>query len=118
MINNPPIREPAGDNWSGSWVAWFQNVFDCIRWKKAFNYTFTLDFANTLANSQSSGIAVTVKGVVVGDAVLVTPSVDTAGVLFKGVVTAANTVTVYACNFTAGAINPPSTTFRIVVLQN
>lgn len=118
MINNPPIREPAGDEWSGSWVAWFQNAFDCLRWKKAFNYTFVIDFPAVAANSQSAAVTKTIPGVVQGDAVIVTPLADTDGIIYKGVVTAANTVSVFACNITVAPIDPASTTFRIVVLQN
>ena len=118
MNNQAPIREPAGDQWSGSWAAWFQNIFACLRWKQSFNYSFVVDFPNVLANVQSSAITVTIPGVRSGDSVQVTPLVDTAGIIYKGVVTANDTVSLYACNFTAGAINPASTTIRVVVLQN
>ena len=118
MNNQAPIREAAGDQWSGSWAAWFQNVFACLRWKQSFNYTFVVDFANILANTQSAASTQTIPGVRSGDAVQVTPLSDTAGILYKGVVIADNTVSLYACNFTAGAINPASTTLRVIVLQN
>lgn len=118
MNNQAPIREAAGDQWSGSWVAWFQNVFACLRWKQSFNYTFVVDFPNVLANVQSSAVTKTIPGVRSGDAVIVTPLADTAGILYKGVVTADDTVSLFACNFTAGAINPASTTLRVIALQN
>lgn len=118
MNNQPPIRESAGDQWSGSWAAWFQNVFDCLRWKQSFNYTFAVDFPSVPANSQSSAIDKTIPGVRQGDAVQVTPLSDASGIVFKGIVTANDTVSLYACNFTAGSINPSSNTLRVVVLQN
>lgn len=118
MNNNAPTRESAGDRWSPAWVAWFQQVFESIRWRKSFNYTFAVDFPNVLANSQSAAIVKTIPDVAIGDAVLVTPEADTAGLLYKGVITAANTVSLYACNFTAAPINPAATTLRVIVLQN
>ena len=118
MNNLAPIRQPAGDSWAGEWISWFQNVFECLRWKKSFNYTFVIDFGSVSANSQSTASTVTIPGVRQGDAVDVTPFSDTSGIKYKALVTADDTVSVFACNFTAGSINPASTTFRIIVLQN
>ncbi|MGZ5799237.1 MAG: hypothetical protein ACXWJZ_01230 [Burkholderiaceae bacterium] len=118
MNNQPPTRDPAGDVWSQGWIAWFQNAFECLRWKKSFNYIFIIDFPNVLANTQSAAVAKTINGVRTGDAVSVTPLADTAGLIYKGIVTADDTVSLYACNFTASNINPASTTFRIIVLQD
>lgn len=118
MNNNAPIRQPAGDSWPSEWAAWFQNVFECLRWKKSFNYAFVIDFGAVAANSQSAASTVTITGVRQGDAVIVTPLADTVGIAYKAIVTGNDTVSVFACNFTAGSINPASTTFRIIVLQN
>ena len=117
-MNNAPIREPAGEQWSKSWAAWFQSVASAIGWRKAFNFTFVENFGNVLANSQSAAVTKTIPDAQIGDAVIVTPLDETPGLIYKGVVTAVDTVSLYACNFTAAPINPNSTTFRIVVLQN
>lgn len=117
MNNSAPIREPAGDKWSPSWVNWFSQVFSCLPWKKGFNITATIDFLSVPAQSERTS-AVTVTGARSGDAVTVTPLANTAGIIYAGAVTANDTVTVYAKNFTAGAIDPASTTFRVIVFQN
>lgn len=118
MNNNAPIREPAGEQWAGSWIAWFQQVFECLRWRKSFNYSFPVDFPSVPANSQSAAIVATIPGAAQGDSVLVTPLSDTSGIVLKGLVSSPNTIALYACNFTVGAINPASTTVRVIVLQN
>lgn len=114
MNNRPPLQEDAG---STGWANWFTQVFQCLPWKKGINVTAAIDFPSIAAQSEQSS-AVTVTGARAGDAIQVTPAANTSGVLYAGVVTADNTVMVYAKNFTAGAINPASTTFRIIVLQN
>ena len=116
-MNNPPIREAAGEQWPKAWAAWFQSVVSALAWSKSFNYEFVVNFPNVLANSQSAAIDHTIPGVVTGNSVMVTPLSDTAGIIYKGIVTANDTVSLFACNFTALAINPASTTFRIVVLK-
>lgn len=128
MNNRPPLSErfPVEvDQRAGSmaakltegWSNWLTQVFLCLPWKKGFNVVETLDFANTGAQSQSS-LTVTIAGVRQGDAVQVAPLADVSGVIFTGVVTADNTVTVYAKNFSSGAVNPASQLYRIIVLQN
>lgn len=93
-------------------------------WNKSFNYTFTYDFGSIAANSTLASIALSIPGVrptvgtVIGDAVQVTPMTHTSGVIYTGMVTANDAVTIYANNITTGAINPVSTVFRIIVLQN
>jgi hypothetical protein len=91
-------------------------VFAGLVWKAGFNVTATLNFASIAALGQGTQ-TVTVTGARAGDAVQVTTP-DVAGVIFSGSVTADNTVTVYAKNFSAGAVDPPSQVFRIIVLQN
>lgn len=79
--------------------------------------TATLDFPSVPAQSASSALTVTVTGAVVGDHVTVTPPAANAaqGVVYDGVVTGANTVSVYAKNLTTGAIDPASGTFSVHV---
>lgn len=118
MNSNPPITEQVGDGWTRGWSNWFEQVSLALRGlKKSMNYTATIDFGAVSAQSQASS-NVTITGARSGDAVQVTPTTDVSGMVFTGVVTAVDTVTVYAKNFSAGAINPASQVFRIVVLQN
>ena len=130
MNNRPPLQEafPAEQDqrtqtWAakltGGWSNWFTQVFLALMgWKRSFNYTFTIDFGSVSANAQAASSGMTIEGVRQGDAVDVTPTSDVSGIIFTGVVTAADTVTVYAKNFTTAPINPASQVFRIVVLQN
>lgn len=129
MNNRPPLQEafPAEQDQTGSWLAkltggwsnWFTQVFLALMgWKKSFNYTATIDFGSVSANAQAASSGVTITGVRQGDAVDVTPTSDVSGMIFTGVVTAADTVTVYAKNFTVAPINPASQVYRVMVLQN
>jgi len=114
MNNQPPLSE---GGLSSAWANWFSQVWQCLPWKQSFNVTAALDFPSISAQSQQA-LTVTVTGARTGDAICVTPTSDVSGVIFTGVVTAANTVTVYAKNFTSGAVNPASQSYRIVVIQN
>jgi hypothetical protein len=119
-MNNPaPTREPPGDSWTPGWVNWFAQIFGCLPWKKSYFVTAVYDFGNIAANSQAASSAVTVTGAMSARSVVhVTPSADTSGITYKARVTADNEVTIYAINFTAGAINPASLTFSILIFQN
>ncbi|WP_156545884.1 hypothetical protein [Cupriavidus sp. D384] len=75
-----------------------------------------MDFPAIAAQSQAA-LTTSMQGAAVGDAVLVASAADVAGVFFTAAVTAPNVVTVYAKNFTAAPINPPSTAFRITVIK-
>lgn len=126
MNNAPPLNEqPITDKgiFSQGWASWFSLAYRLLTWKRSFVVTTTLDFSSIAAQSQLS-LSVTpvpalgLTGVRSGDAVQVTPTTDVSGVIFTGVVTANDTVTVYAKNFTASAIDPVSQVYRIIVLQN
>lgn len=118
MNNRPPLSESLNsDVISNGWSNWFTQVFLGLPWKKGINVTTTIDIGATGAQSQSAS-SVTVLGARAGDAVQVNPAADTSGMIYTGVVTADDTVTVYAKNFSAGLINPASQVFRIVILQN
>jgi hypothetical protein len=83
---------------------------------KLLSVATTLDFPNTLAVT-SSDMTITVTGAAVGDAVFIgLPAAPTAGFIFQGFVSAADTVTIRATNFTAGALNPASATYRVTVV--
>lgn len=96
-----------------SFAKQFRAVFS-----KVLRTTVTADFGSAVA-SASVGANVTVSGAAVGDFVLVTPNALTSPLPsggFSGVVTAANTVRVVYHNDSAGTVDLPSQTLRIVVL--
>lgn len=105
-------------SWTQTWKNWFNAVVRALVWNVTYTATKTHDFGNIVAHTESS-TTVTVTGARALDTptVIITPSANTAGVVFKGVVTADDTVTLYALNTTASDINPASTTFRVLVLQ-
>lgn len=104
---------------SPGWANWLNLVFLSLRgWNQAFTTTATINFGSIPAQSELASAGVTITGVRVGDAVQVYPSTNVVGVIFAGSVTASDTVVVYAKNFSAGAIDPASQSFRIIVLQN
>lgn len=111
----PPLREHAG---SPGWSNFFTQLFAAVGWVKSWAHRFTLDFDPVAAHSESGGLTVTIKGARPGDAVNVTPYANTSGITYKALVTADDTVTIYAINYTAGAIDPASMQYRVVVIQN
>lgn len=118
MNNRPPLSETLSTPViSPGWANWLTQVFLGLPWTRGFNNTATLNFGSVAAQAQA-GLTVTISGVRSGDAVQVTPTTDVSGIVFTGVVTEANKVTVYAKNFSAGAIDPASQVFKIIVLQN
>lgn len=104
--------------WTQTWANFFNAIARALVWNLSLTATKTHDFGNINAHTEAS-TTVTVFGARTLDTptVTVTPSANTAGMHYKGVVTADNTVTIYALNTTGVAIDPASTTFRVVVLQ-
>lgn len=100
---------------SSGWSNWFTQVFLGIPWRVGLNGTATLDFPAIAAQSQQA-LTATLTGARVGDSAFVS-SADVSGVIFTAAVTGNDTVTIYAKNFTAGAINPAPQSFKITVLQ-
>jgi hypothetical protein len=115
---NAPIQEQVGDGWTPGWTNFFARLVQAVGWAQSWSYRFTLDFGSVAANSESSGLTVTIPSVMQGDSVSVTPYTNTVGITYKGLVTADDTVTIYALNNTAAPINPASMQFRVVVIQN
>ena len=105
--------------WTTTWGNWFNAVQRALAgWSKSITGTKTHDFGSINGGAEGS-TTVTVLGARTTDTpdVHVTPSANVAGIIFTGVVTADDTVTLYAKNFTSGAIDPASLTFRVTVLQ-
>lgn len=80
--------------------------------------TAALDFGSINAQSFAD-LTITVTGAATGDAVaLGTPTAAiTAGIAFTAWVSATDTVTVRAHNYTAGALDPASGTFRATIIR-
>lgn len=84
----------------------------------AIGATATLDFPSVAAQS-AQNLTITVTGAVVGDCVA--PGIPAAavatGLMFTMYVSAADVVTVRAHNYTTSAINPPSGSFKAMVIR-
>lgn len=114
-INNPPLREE--ELTAPAWASWFTQVFTALLgWKKTYTATLTHDFGSINAQSQGTQ-TVTVMGARSGDAVVVRPTTAVNGIILDGTVTAADTVTVRAVNYSAAPIDPASQVYRVIVIQ-
>ena len=118
-VAEDPIAGGKFARWTQTWAAWFGSVAKCLfAWNVSLTGTKTHDFGSINAHTEAS-TTVTVTGARTDDTptVLVGVSAQTAGIVYKGAVTADNTVTLYALNTTAAGIDPDSTVFRVTVLQ-
>lgn len=117
-MNEAPIREAYQDGLvTKGWANWFSQVFNALNgWNSSVTITAILDFPLIAAQSQQT-LAIPFRSARQGDSVQVYAS-DTAGIFYTGSVLSDNVVTVYAKNFSAAAVNPASSTFRIILLQN
>lgn len=113
-VNNPPLREEFG---SLGWQSWFTQAFTAILgWKKTYTGTKTHDFGSINAQSEGTTTA-TVIGARDGDAVVVRPTTAVNGIIVDGTVTARDTVTIRAVNYSSGSIDPGSQAYRVIVFQ-
>ena len=90
-------------------------------WQQIANEIFatgTLDFPNTNGQT-SSDLTITLTGAVDGDAVVlgVPNAAVNANSCYTAWVSAANTVTVRFNNYSSGAINPASATFKVTIIK-
>lgn len=82
---------------------------------KALKVTATLDFPSITAQT-SSDLTVSVPGAAIGDTVTLSlPAAINAGLTFNAFVSATDVVTVRATNSTAGALNPASASYTVIV---
>lgn len=80
--------------------------------------TAALDFGS-IATLTKADLTITVAGATVGDAVMLgLPAAPTSGIVFQAFVSASNTVTVRANNYTAGSVDPASATYRVTVIKS
>lgn len=100
------------------WKSWFQEVYNCLGgWSASFAGSGTIDFGNIPFGSELSG-TVTVSGVAVGDKVNVYPMANVEGLVFIPIVTAADTITVYAKNFSLDFVDPATVDFKFTIYKN
>lgn len=104
---------PAGKLWVWNPTASTWNLFPA-----ALTNTAALDFPSTAAQSESV-LTITVTGAADGDVcgVGIPNAAATVGGTFTCRVSAANTVSVKFLNFSAGALDPTSGTFRVMVTK-
>lgn len=99
------------------WLEWCGSVFNALfGWKRSYTKLATIDFGNIAAQSQLTSTAA-VPGARQGDAVLVTAKTQVNGLGVFGFVSGNDVVTVVRFNYSAGAIDPASDDFRILVFQ-
>jgi len=73
---------------------------------------------NQGSGTGEADLTITVTGAATGDEVaLGLPAAPTSGIVFNAFVSSANTITVRAHNYTAGAIDPASATYSVRVFQ-
>lgn len=100
-----------------TWLEWFRSVYyGLFGWKRTFTASKAHDFGNIAAQGEDT-TTVTVTGVRSGDAVVVRPTTAVNGIAIDGTVTANDTVTIRAFNYSSGAIDPASQTYRVIVFQ-
>lgn len=122
MINQPPVQGalPVSGGvarWSQPWANWFTGIWNGLGgWTRTFTKTLTHDFGSINAQTQATQ-TVTVNGAQSGDAVLVRPTTAVNGIILDGTVTAADTVTIRAVNYSSGSIDPASQAYRVIVFQ-
>ena len=122
-IGIPPIKSNlhAGKElavWPQPWASWFTSLWQAIfGWNKTYTGTLSKTWAYIAAHDEATQ-TVTITGARSGDLVIISPATKTTGVVDNiGVVTASDTVTVYAQNTTGGAVVPGAKTYRIICFQ-
>lgn len=120
-ISDPQLEELQTSkekiSWPISWATWFTEIWRCLMgWKTSYYGTMAKTWG-LIAGGAEATQTVTITGSRVGDNVLITPATKTAGIIESGVVTASNTVTVYAQNTTTGNITPGAKTYKIIIYQ-
>lgn len=103
--------------WSVGWATWFSQAWYALQgWTKTYYATLTFDFGNIAAQSQAT-TTLTIAGARSGDIVVVMATTAVNGIILDGSVTASNTVTIRAVNYSAAGIDPASQVYRVLVFQ-
>lgn len=99
------------------WLEFFRSVFYALfGWRRSFTAKKTHDFGNIAAGGQAT-TTLGLIGVRSGDHVSVSSATQVNGLGVDGYVSASDTVTIRRFNYSTGAIDPASDTFRVIVLQ-
>ena len=121
-ISVPPLQSGLPVNqqlaaWPKPWGNWFTQLFSAIfGWTHTFVGSVAYDFGAIAAQTEAT-TTLTITGAAVGDVVIVRPTTAVNGIITDGTVTAANTVTIRAVNYSSGSINPASQTYNVIVFQ-
>lgn len=83
---------------------------------RIYTATATIDFGNIGSGTTSTSTITVTGAVTTGTPTVVITASGTENIAYTGRVTAADTVTIYASNVTAGAIDPASQPFRATVM--
>lgn len=103
--------------WPKPWANFFSSLFlSVFGWQRTYYGTLTHDFGSISAQSQATQ-TVTIQGARSGDVVVVRPTTAVNGIILDGTVTADNTVTVRAVNYSSGGIDPSSQVYTVLVFQ-
>lgn len=110
-----PVNERSELTFTDPWQAWISSLYQHVRRRKT---VATLNFPNMAAQT-SSDLTVTVKGAAIGDGVMLGPPVASvvANSCYTAWVSAADEVTVRFNNYSAGALNPASGDFVVMVTK-
>lgn len=116
-IDIDPRTKAEGAVWGPVWGNWITEVWQSVQgWTQTYTTSLTYDFGLIAAQSQAT-TTVTVTGAAVGDAVVVRPTTAVNGIILDGTVTAVDTVTVRAVNYSSGGIDPASQVYRVIVFS-
>jgi hypothetical protein len=77
----------------------------------------SIDLGAILTAAQNTATTLEVSGCRVTDAVKVTATTPTTGIIYDGHVSSAGTVTIRAINITAGTVNPSATEISVAVYR-
>lgn len=115
-LQNLPVQGSSA-SWPNVWGTWFSEVWQALSgWTHTSTKTLTYDFGLIGAQSQAT-TTLTLTGARVGDAVMVRPTTAVNGIIVDGTVTANDTITVRAVNYSTGGIDPASQVYRVIVFQ-
>lgn len=115
-MTEAPTNEPVDKGWTLGWTRWLKLVQLALSgWRKSVRVELTHDFG-VIPSGASASTTITVQGARVGDVAKVNAT-HRAGIVWSVNVTANDTVTLYAQNFTVSSINPDSNTFYILVFM-
>lgn len=130
MISNPrfqekfPVTQANGQmsaEFTIGWKKWCQEVTDGLNslttgLSSTASGSFTLTFPE-VALGANLAISAPLAGASVGDIVVLHPSSSMTGVIFTGIVTLADTVSIVANNYTTDAVTPGTVSFTVILLR-